>query len=135
VVFFIFIFFIEVVFHFFLDCLNGTIFHQTYLTCDCSEAESQYGINNQIEAEREQIGSHQSTYQSTSQATYKSGAQVTYSPPDTLPRYNLGGVGMDWIGKVSRNRGNIHHNKSARPGTQQEKETIEENAGQTGRQV
>jgi hypothetical protein len=86
-------------FHSFL-CPNGTIFHQTYLTCDfwynsdCSEAESQYGINNQIEAKREQIDSQQSTYQSNNQATYNSGAQATYSPPDTLPRYNGGGVGM-----------------------------------------
>ena len=86
-------------FHSFL-CQNGTIFHQTYLTCDfwynsdCSEAESQYGINNQIQAEREQIDSQQSTYQSNSQATHKSGAQATYSPQDTQPRYNGGGAGM-----------------------------------------
>ena len=95
-------------FHSFL-CPNGTIFHQTYLTCDfwynsdCSEAESQYGINNQIQAEREQIDSQQSTYQSNRQATYNSGAQATYSPPDTLPGYNGRGVGM--YGRQSKSLG------------------------------
>merc|ERR1711892_481724 len=68
-------------FHSFL-CPNGTIFHQTYLTCDfwynsdCAEAESLYGLDDQIQAERERIDSQQTTYKNNDQATYSIGAQA-----------------------------------------------------------
>merc|ERR1711892_1658778 len=83
------------VFHSFL-CPNGTIFHQTYLTCDfwynsdCAEAESLYGVNDQIQAERELIDSRQTTYQNQNTVPKYKGSQQ----PDTLPKYNGGGVGM-----------------------------------------
>eukprot|EP00095_Tigriopus_kingsejongensis_P003166 maker-scaffold1154_size58699-snap-gene-0.15 protein:Tk03166 transcript:maker-scaffold1154_size58699-snap-gene-0.15-mRNA-1 annotation:"PREDICTED: uncharacterized protein LOC100904950" len=54
-------------------CPNGTIFNQEYLICDwwfnfdCSQAQSLYSVNDQIEAERQQITQAQS--QSQAQAS------------------------------------------------------------------
>ena len=62
-------------FHSFL-CPNGTIFNQAYLTCDfwynsdCSKAESLYGINEEIQKERESFDTSQAMYQDNEQPTY-----------------------------------------------------------------
>jgi len=76
-------------FHSFL-CPNGTIFHQAYLTCDfwynsdCSKAKGQYGINDQIQAEREQIDrrNDQASYKNNDEATNKNNAQASFKNND-----------------------------------------------------
>ena len=91
-------------------CPHGTIFNQNYLTCDfwfnsdCSQAESLYGINDQIQSQREDIHNRQNT----NLPLYRGQNQDSppYRGPDQeLPSYGRGQPVEDQLPGYTKTRG------------------------------
>ena len=91
-------------------CPHGTIFNQNYLTCDfwfnsdCSQAESLYGINDQIQSQREDIDNRQNT----NLPLYRGQNQDSppYRGPDQeLPSYGRGQPVEDQLPGYTKTRG------------------------------